>query len=874
MSAVLNEPRKASVLAVPLRLRSGGARLGLQPVTWGVPWPKGSLGDVAAAQLRFGDATREVQTETLARWPDGSIKWLLCDALLDLAESQKITDAQLIIDRSGDAPTLMSLAERGASVAVDTGSHRLLIDAASPVAFATLISNEMEAALQFALDLSIDNSLRSITWSPPDIETHGSLRTSVSLRGVVQAYRHLQVHLRLTAFSGTSLLRCDATLHNTRAAQHRGGLWDLGDEGSQFFDDLSLRVTTNRGWLSGELKFDGGEVAQRFGRPKLSLIQYSSGGENWQSPNHVDRSGRVPLKHRGYRLDVNGESRCGLRAAPTIALGKEEHGLAAALPEFWQTFPKALTVDERSLRFGLFPREHGAPHELQGGERKRHTVWFQCSDEAADLDWVHAQASISAAPEWHAGSHAWPYFGAQENELPPAARRILSAAAGGPSSLLAKREAIDEYGWRNYGDVWADHEQDYYRGEGPVISHYNNQFDLLYGSLVLWLTGEDERWWQIADPLARHIADIDVYHTREDRAAFCGGLFWHTDHYVAACTATHRTYSRHNGGEQYGGGPSNEHNYAAGLAHYYYLTGDPGAREAVISLAEWIIAADDGRRSRWRWLDAGPTGLASRTYEDNYHGPGRGAGNSLQVLVDAWELTGQCRYLSFAETLIRRCIHPHDDIDARELLKAEQRWSYTVFLVALDRYLLAKEAADDCDDCYAYARASLLAYARWMLDRERPYFDRRDQLQYITETWPAQDLRKANVLRFASRYADASLAAKLNAKADEISSIAYGQILSFPNFHSARAVSIVAMELIRAATAGELPRTEAPAEEAAFGEPQVFESSVARIKRRLKSPAGWLRLGTNALRELFAVRVKPSGGKTSTLQAKACTPTD
>jgi hypothetical protein len=287
------------------------------------------------------------------------------------------------------------------------------------------------------------------------------------------------------------------------------------------------------------------------------------------------------------------------------------------------------------------------------------------------------------------------------------------------------------------------------------------------------------------------------------------------------------------------------------LAHYYYLTGDPSARDAVVSLAEWILAADDGRRSRWRWLDSGPTGLASRTYEDDYHGPGRGAGNSLQVLIDAWELTADRRYLDFAESLVRRCIHPRDDIAGRELMKAEQRWSYTVFLIALDRYLLAKEAADERDANYEYARECLVRYAQWMLAHERPYFDRKEELQYITETWPAQDLRKANAMRFAARHAAEPLAAQLYQKADDITRIAYEQILSFPNFHSTRAVSIVAMEAVRAAMAKEMPRTASPVSGAEFGSPQVFEGSRARIKRRLKSPRGWCQLGMHMLRETF-----------------------
>ena len=46
--------------------------------------------------------------------------------------------------------------------------------------------------------------------------------------------------------------------------------------------------------------------------------------------------------------------------------------------------------------------------------------------------------------------------------------------------------------------------------------------------------------------LANHVVDIDIYHTTRDKAAYCGGLFWFTDHYLDAATSTHRTYSHEN----------------------------------------------------------------------------------------------------------------------------------------------------------------------------------------------------------------------------------------------------------------------------------------------------------------------------------------
>ena len=78
---------------------------------------------------------------------------------------------------------------------------------------------------------------------------------------------------------------------------------------------------------------------------------------------------------------------------------------------------------------------------------------------------------------------------------------------------------------------------------------------------------------------------------------------------------------------------------------------------------------DDGRRNLLGLIDDGPTGTGQPDHgERDYHGPGRGAGNSINALLDGWLLSGRRRYLDKAEALIRRTIHPDDDIAARELL--------------------------------------------------------------------------------------------------------------------------------------------------------------------------------------------------------------
>src|SRR5438128_12315270 len=168
------------------------------------------------------------------------------------------------------------------------------------------------------------------------------------------------------------------------------------------------------------------------------------------------------------------------------------------------------------------------------------------------------------------------------------------------------------------------------------------------------------------DDLAEHVIDIDLYHTDADKAAYNHGLFWHTCHYVDADTSTHRSYPRAAG--VCGGGPGCEHNYTTGLMLHHFLTGSPRSRRAVIELAQWVIDMDDGRKTVFRWLDRGDTGLASATVSPNYHGPGRGAGNSINALLDGYRLNGKPEFLAKLEQLIRRCVHPAENVASRNLL--------------------------------------------------------------------------------------------------------------------------------------------------------------------------------------------------------------
>ena len=228
------------------------------------------------------------------------------------------------------------------------------------------------------------------------------------------------------------------------------------------------------------------------------------------------------------------------------------------------------------------------------------------------------------------------------------------------------------------------------------------------------------------------------------------------------------------------------------MLRYYYLSGDRGAREAVLALAEWVLHLDDGSNSIFAFLDSSDTGKASCTVSPDYQKAGRGAGNSINALLDAYELSANRKFLAKAEQLICRCIHPADDISALRLDEPEYRWSYLVFLQVLGKYLGVKAESGEIDYVFYYARDSLLHYGQWMLEHEVPYKDVLHKVEIPTETWPAQDIRKCHVMHLAANYSSGERRQAFADKADYFFDRCLDDLLSFNTSGLARPRVILA----------------------------------------------------------------------------------
>lgn len=750
-------------LVCPLRFsyREAPVRRG-EPVTVGLPWPRGAIKDDRCFRLLNSESP--LQTRVLDRWSDGSIRWCLFDFLANGNECISVGEVRSMIDKP--VPDVGWIKECLSRIGVRTVVSEFSIEESGPV--------------RWRYRFQLDSSLPAELFGTVDAWDLCTFRISLSTR-------------------------------NSRPADHPNGNWDLGNGGSVLLNSLKITMDGNDGPLSCSL-FPGDPMREfTFNR----LEQLSSGGEHWNSTNHINARRQIAMPSRGYRIIADHQTTTGDRATPIVMMGHA--GLT--MPEFWQNFPKAYEAKDLpvggSLSLELFPEGT----ELQGGEQKTHTFyWSWNDDEISDslMAWCRSPAIVHADPEWYTASGAIPYLTPSVADPHKDYLSLVQQALDGPDTFEAKREKIDEYGWRHFGDIYGDHEAVKHTGPTPMISHYNNQYDCVQAFLIQFFRSGDVRWLTQGRQCADHTVDIDIYHTNGDKAAYNGGLFWHTYHYVDADTGTHRSYPKSlrlgpnvNQTERVdqlaktaeklqkayavGGGPSSSHNYNLGLATAYFLTGDERYRETAVDLAEFVLRMEDPRSTPFRFLSREFTGLATDSGGGGYHGPGRASANSILALVTGHRLTNDRKYLEKAEDLIRRVCSPNQNLDKLDLLNAELRWFYTMHLQALGVYLDHKIELGQLDDAYAFAQSTLLHYARWMASHERPILDTPERLQFPTETWAAQDLRKVEVFQFAAKHATGEFKARCLERAEWFFQTSVSKLHTFPTKSLCRPV-ILAMK--------------------------------------------------------------------------------
>jgi hypothetical protein len=782
----------------------------LIPLSVSIPFENGKVFNTATlALVTQNEQLIQRQISILAYWPNKSLKWIRIDFLYTLTNNKVIDKTDTIflteiknkteLTKHATKPLYthtIEVKETSKSYNISTGAanfelHKKELGVFLSESIETVTphfkTQNNSLVLTDKKGVSYYPFIDDISFDFPINIKEERLKITAKIAGTFQSDQ-IKSAIKYTAevsfYASEAYTKWRVTLHNPHCIVHNGGTWDLGNENSLHFTSFNARIpckkTTKLAYkISPNQEFIYPDITEEDKEKNTLLIfQASSGGSQWQSKNHVNDQGLVTFEFNGYKIaSQENEQITKGRAEPTIFIEKSNDSasnISVFIKDFWQKFPKSIAIDDTSVDLGLFSQHALGGFELQPGERKSDTFYISYDNEKSSLDHFESPVQVSISPEYIASTNAVPFFTAlnDENDY----NDIINDGIDSENNFFQKRELIDEFGWRNFGDLYADHETLETDCDDELISHYNNQYDPLYGFLKQYLLTNNSKWLLLANDLADHVKNIDTYHTTKDKAEYNGGLFWHTDHYLPAETAGHRTYSTQQKKDAYedhagGGGPGGQHCYTNGLMLHYFLSGDETSKEAVLQLTQWITHVYEGSGTLTDFLLAikNKNRIDLKNIITGKYPLDRGTGHYIIALIDSFEVTGSQSYLDKASLIIKNTVHPKDNVEAKNLSNVEECWFYTIFFQAVYRYLHVKLNIEQLDESFHYARKSLLNYADWMCEHEQPYLHRPEILEYPNHTWAAQDIRKANVLFMASYFSSDDISkTRYQIKADSI----------------------------------------------------------------------------------------------------------
>ena len=771
----------AGEVKIPLSVRSFSDRpVPPLPVWTGVPLPRAAVKKADSLRLLGPDGKpAPAQFDVQATWSDGSVKWVLVSFIATPPPARRrrpewtrldyvLTD-DASVAASAPAQPVRAIPDTN-DTSISTGPLRILFDRHGfrGISQAWL---DINGDGQFLDDEMITNETNDSGLTATDVrgrkyssalgvvrkiqvERSGPIHAVVGIHGDLRSADSkdplLNYAMRVHAFAGSSLVRVVLTIHNPRASgrPQDGSRWVLGQSGCvllkslEYVQPVRFAEGLRRATLATERPPDApyrvwkpqpGRIFDRIPLTgPMSIYQDSSGGENWFHRTHVDKDNVLPLRFRGYKVHYRGrEIHRGLRASPWVDVADLQWAVSLAAPAFWENFPKALAVDaDGTIRLGLWPERTGAAHEIQGGEQKTHEFWlyFRHRRRTArqrrlmPLARELMPACLTRPVVW-AADKAYAEANVTDPIVPLANGRFekyeatVAAAVRDSRNLFTHREQVDEYGWRNFGDTWAANEGT--KTQGPytrlgVVSHYNNEYDLGLGMLTQAMRTVDadpqlaRAWWKLGMEALWHEADIDIYHTRSDPAPiYNGGTFTHTAHGVEAGRSTHRGSPRNelwgklNWPWKRGSTPEAGHSRNRGILMAYLLTGDRHLLDAANDMRDLVV------------FKVGKNRFAQITT------PNRSCGNNIQILLDAYLLSWDEKYLKLCDKCAAAA--SFDSVTKRtgRAVGGGQAWQYCLFLKSLGRLVEAKAEGGKGNE---EAVESFLKYSREVRKR---FFARR-----------------------------------------------------------------------------------------------------------------------------------------------------
>ncbi|MHC4402805.1 MAG: exo-rhamnogalacturonan lyase family protein [Planctomycetota bacterium] len=552
------------------------------PVTSGIPLAEGGLKNPNACALFTADGTElPLQTEALARWPDGSVRWLLLDFQVDLAPNQAKSLSLRYGDdvRRGAIDRPLRVASRpDGKVTLETGPVRLEYDPKcfmpQGAAWLTAGAGGQESDQRVTLNCMSDGvrlsddrgqgHLPAEKEAEITIEQAGPVRACLRINGEHGEQPMFRYVARVHAWRGRPWIRVFYTFIN----DHQDALM------------AKIRQLEVRFWSC-----EGGRANTRIlnGKPAAE-------GRLFQVDENQYLLDGKPVAGRG----------CGW-----AAVGSDRYGLAVGLREFWQNWPKLIECVPGRVSLELCPElpeglYSGKPleeenklyyqlrdglHTFKVGVAKTHELWVHYFPGKPDVEKLSDFFQAAEDPLLATCDPTYVASTKAAGELPPAdPQKYFGYDAWLDRALeahLKRRDQIREYGMLNYGDWFGERS----------VNWGNLEYDLAHGLFLQYLRTGDRRFFLRAEQAARHHIDVDVVHATNahmknpwGEPPRVGDIWLHClnhtgGYYQNAPLPVSRTY-------QMGHSTNFGHVWVSGDLDYYFLTGDRRALEVSLDMAD------------------------------------------------------------------------------------------------------------------------------------------------------------------------------------------------------------------------------------------------------------------------------------------------
>jgi hypothetical protein len=485
-------------------------------ISWGVPWPQGSVRPSAGFNLSANGAALPLQSWPMAYWPDGSLKW---SGFATVAPAGLA--GQLSLSPGAGQATVygtVKVANNANAVVVDTGALQCTIARGGPDVITSMSIGGKVIAGASQLVCILQNGPADDPEDSParekflseikhvTVEQQGPVRAVVRIegmhRGVTSKREWLPFTVRLYFYSGQSSVRMVHTI-----------VFD-GDQDKDFVRGLGLQIDVpmrdqpqNRtvrfagadgGLWSEPLQPGGGSAQQESGQPFSGSSVFAKNAI-WNDFKLIQPTpdGFTIIKRTGPKSTWL-YSTAGKRAPGLAYVGDLGGGLAISVKNFWQSFPAALEVQNAASPAAKLVAWLWSPDAPEMDMR-----FYDAAGHGLDAAYEDAQPGLSTA-----------YGVARTSELtlfaasafPAKPDTVAMATAGAQLPLLAASpeyiHSTGVFGSWSLIDRSTPFKKSIEDGLDSVLAYYQRQVD-------------DRSWygyWQYGDFMHSYSAPRHVWH--------------------------------------------------------------------------------------------------------------------------------------------------------------------------------------------------------------------------------------------------------------------------------------------------------------------------------------------------------------------------